>query len=115
MVHVAGAVPVIVSVPQMYLLVVLTSNGPCPTFGVETEILKRPSFAPFPDCEYSMIPLDPETSNGGRATWISGNRSQLVEPVVSQTQLVALVVVHCAFVKNGNTISNKPGRMIFFI
>ena len=62
--------------------------------GVDTDKRRRPSFAPFPDCEYSMIPLVPETKSGGRATMISGSRSQVGMAALTQTQEVALVVVH---------------------
>lgn len=113
--QVVGAVPTIVSVPQIYVFVVRISKGPRPMFGVDTDMRRRPLLAPLPDCEYSIIPLLPETSNGGRAGMMSGNKSQLMDPGVRHWQLVAFVVVHCAYNACGTQIRIITASKMFFM
>ena len=90
-----GAVPTKVSVPQTKIFDERVSIGPCPMFGVETVILRRPSLTPLPDCEYSITPLEPSMVNGFLDAVISGNKSQLVPPPKHE-HVEALVSVHCA-------------------
>lgn len=72
----------------------LTSSGPKPMLGVETEMRSLPFSTPLPVCEYSTIPEPPLIKRGGLPTIMSGKRSQFVTPEVAHTQVVAFVVVH---------------------